>query len=344
MMRHRVLLLSIYVLICSTTFLPGVAPKTDRANPLESFYVVTHFFSDDLPSGYEEILQVKPEGKDVCVRVIRISVANRDCGGQLVRAAERTLPDRTVEQVTGKVDLCSYSDREVEGALKRAAPKNIEAIFDSATQDIVARCGGKEIALSFPHPEQVDLKALQQNDPRVRELWDLSHEVRTQTFGGRFSFQSLPAEKEKELEALGTKLLPELVSGTFETGFSGYTCGNQKCEGNYHAWRLKGYVGPPVIHKPTVELVNAESLHLQHYDLPPYPPLARQTRLFGEARLKIFTDQRTGVVNKVEAVSGPQLLVDLSATAAKKWQFSPETSAVEPVEAILKFTLCPGEN
>jgi hypothetical protein len=52
---------------------------TQKANAPQSFYIVTHVFSDDLPSGDQEILQVTHHEQDVCVRLIRISVANPYC-------------------------------------------------------------------------------------------------------------------------------------------------------------------------------------------------------------------------------------------------------------------------
>jgi hypothetical protein len=344
-MRLRIALLAFSALACGAILLFARTAATQKISAPQSFYIVTHVFSDDLPSGYEEILQVTHQEKDVCVRLIRISLANRNCGGQLVRAAERILPNTALGQATGNVDLCSYSDREVASALKHAAPKGVQVIFDSATQDIVAKCGAKEIVLGLPYPEEVDWKALQRNNPRVRALWDVNYKIRSHAFGENFSFQNAPADKQKEFEELGSKLFPELVSGTFETGFSGYTCGNQKCDGNYLAWRLRGYAGPPAKRDPsTVELVNADALHLAHYDLPVYPVLAKQTRQFGEVRLKIFADPQTGVVKDVQKLYGRPILVDISIEAVKKWQFSPSAQNEQPLEATLKFTLCPSEN
>jgi hypothetical protein len=343
-MCRRNLLISIFALVCGTITLFGGAARTQNTDPPQSFYIVTHVFSDDLASGYDEILQVIAQGTDVCVRVIRISLANRYCGGQLVRAAERILPNTTVRKVAGNIDLCSYTEREVAAAIKGAAPKGAPIIEDSASQNIVARCRAQERVFGFPYPEEVDLKALQRNEPRVSALWDLNYKVRSRAFGGHFSFQNLPPDKEKEFEDLGTKLLPELVSGTFEAGFGGYTCANQRCDTNYLAWRLTGYTGAPANGDPSsVELINAAALHLAHYDLPHYPLLAKQTRLFGEVRLKIFRDAQTGLVKDVQLVSGSALLGNVAIDAAKKWQFLSGTQADQPVEAVLKFSLCPDE-
>ncbi|MGB6597396.1 MAG: energy transducer TonB [Candidatus Acidiferrum sp.] len=343
-MRQLSLLFSIILGAFAALTLFGRSSTAPDSNPLQSFFIARHFFSDDLPEGYDEILAVTPQGKDVCVRVIRISLANPYCGGSLVRAAERVFPNTTVRKVTGRVDLCSFTEPQVEAALKAAAPKGISDNSDSATLDVVAHCGAQERVFEFPYPAEIDDKALDRNTPRVSALWGLNYEVRSRAFGKSFSFYNLSPDKEKEFEDIGTKLLPELVSGNFEAGFGGYTCGNQKCDTNYLAWLLKGYTKAPSNRDPsTVELVNATALHLVHYDLPLYPALARQARLSGEVRLKISVDAQTDLVKDVQQTSGNTLLGKAAIDSAKKWQFSPGSQRGQPVEAVLKFTLCPGE-
>ena len=136
------------------------------------------------------------------------------------------------------------------------------------------------------------------------------------------------------------------LSGNFrKAGFGGYTCGNQKCDTNYLAWLLKGYTKAPSNRDPsTVELMNATALHLAHYDLPLYPALARQTRLSGEVRLNISVDAQTDLVKDVQQTSGNTLLGKAAINSARKWQFSSGSQPGQPVEAVLKFTLCPGED
>ena len=114
-MRQRSLLLSILPFLCGILVL-GQTSKARNTEKLQSFVVVTNFFSDFLSDSYDEILDVTSKGKDVRVRVIRISSATRYCGGQLVRAAERILPDTTINKVIGRVDLCSYTEHEVTDA------------------------------------------------------------------------------------------------------------------------------------------------------------------------------------------------------------------------------------
>jgi TonB family protein len=343
-MRRRNLLLSALRLLCGTLLLDVAVARAQNTDPLQSFYAVTNFFSDYLPGWYEEILEVTPQGKDLRVRVIRISAANPYCGGDLVRAADRVLPGTTMRKLAGRVDICSYTDESVTAALKAAAPKGIESIEDSATLSIVAKCGVQEKVFSFPYPAEVDQKVLHRDNPRVTRLWDLTWEVRSHTFGEHFSFRDLPAAQEKEAEDLGTRLLPELVSGKFDSAFGDYSCAGKKCDTNYLAWLLRGYTGPPVSRDPSsVELVNASSLRLSKYDLPKYSPLAKQARIFGEVRLTLLPDGQTGLVKDVQLVSGNPMLGNPAVDAARKWQFSPGTQPGQPVEAVLRFSLCPEE-
>ena len=337
-------LVLVVILGCSAFLLfPKVEGAAD-AHALDSFYIVENVFSDDLSSGYDEILEVRPQEKNVCVRLIRISLASRFCGGQLVRGVEQVLPNTTVRKIAGQTDPCSYSESEVQTAIKQAAPRGVQTVMDSAILNIVAKCGAEEKVFGFPYPEEVDLQKLRHRTPRVNTLWDLYYQIRSKTFGKQFSFQNLSVEEEKKREEKGTELIRELVSGKFQTGFAGYSCGTQNCEGNYLAWRLKGYAGPPAIRDSSVELVNADALHLAHYDLPQYPVLAMHTRVSGEVRLRILIDSQTGVVKNAQQVSGSTLLGQFAIDAAKKWRFSPQGQTADSVEAVLKFALCPNDN
>jgi TonB family protein len=325
-------------LLCGALLLRA-APRPRSENPLQSFYIVADFFSDALWESYNDILEVAPQGHDVCVRLIRLSTANPYCGGNLIRAAERVLPNTSVRNVTGSIDVCSYTENGVASALKAASPKALLSTDDSASMGIVAKCGTQEKVFDFPFPAEVDMKALDRKSPHVRALWDLYSHVRRDTFGKTFTFNNLPAAQEKELEDLGTKLLPELVSGRFDVGFGDYTCGNQKCDTNYLAWLLRGYTGPPNLDPASVELLDQDSLRLTKFDLPRYPPLAKVARISGEVRVRITLEPGTGLVQDVQALSGHALLRDVVTKAIKTWQFSPPTASDQPIEATMKFDL-----
>jgi TonB family protein len=77
--------------------------------------------------------------------------------------------------------------------------------------------------------------------------------------------------------------------------------------------------------------------------LPKYSPLAKPARIFGELRLTLVPDRQTGRVKDVQLVSGNPMLGNPAVDAARQWQFSPGTQLGQPVEAVLRFSLCPDE-
>jgi hypothetical protein len=341
---HRNFFLATLPFLFGVLILPSNAKPSKQPDPLQSFYIVTHYFSDFLSDSYEEILDVAPQGKDVRVRVIRISSATRYCGGALVRAAERVLPNTTLRKVVRGIDICNYTAKDVDAALDAAKPKLQTGTEDSATLSIVANCGSQENVVEFPYPETVDLKILHRNNPRINNLWDLAYKIRPRAFGPHSPFRDPSPAEEKLLEDRGTQLLPELLSGKYNAGFAGYECPIPECNTNYLAGLLKDYTGPPANRDPaSVELVNATSLQLAKYVSPPFPRIAETAHVLGEVHLRIFPDPRTGLVNDVELLSGPRLLGDPAVKAARNWQFAPGSQSGQPVEAILKFSLCPNQ-
>jgi TonB family protein len=77
------------------------------------------------------------------------------------------------------------------------------------------------------------------------------------------------------------------------------------------------------------------------YDPPRYARVAKIAHIFGNVHLKIVPNAQTGFVQDVELLSGHPLLGHAAVDAAKKWQFSPGTQSGQPVEAVLKFSVCP---
>jgi hypothetical protein len=131
---------------CGMLFLTDLGTRARTEDPLQSFYIVRFFFSDDLSSWNHTFLDVTPVGIDVRVRVIHIALANASCDALLVRAAEHVVFRTTVAKVAG-TDVCSNTEQSVEAAL--AAAKTSSTITEAASQIIVARCGVKEGARSW---------------------------------------------------------------------------------------------------------------------------------------------------------------------------------------------------
>jgi hypothetical protein len=334
----RNLLLGILLLACGTIALHRASARSRSQGTLESFYVVRFFFSDYLPGWSDQILDVTSQGDDVRVRVIHISLANEFCPGLIVRAAEHVFRHTSVRKVAGR-DICAYTSAGVEAALKAAAPKYITDPSDSATETLVANCRTTQKEFEFPYPVEVDRKVLHQSNPAVLDLWDTDDLVFRRAFAKNFSVKRSTPEQEKEMEQLGTKLVPELISGKYQTAYAGSKCGGQDCD-NYLAWRLRGYAEAPQPTDPAVvTLLEADSLHFARFVSPVTPRLALVAHVSGDVNLRILADPQTGLVTSVQTLSGPPLLVRAAVDSAKSWQFARENMPEQPLEVTLRFEL-----
>src|SRR5713101_7196578 len=85
-----------------------VEAQSRKEKELKSFYVVTHVVSDASPFRYEYVLDVKPQGKDVLVREIRIAPLNSACPGITVKAADHLITNTYPKKVV-RLDLCSLN-------------------------------------------------------------------------------------------------------------------------------------------------------------------------------------------------------------------------------------------
>jgi hypothetical protein len=339
MLRNRALV--ILLLACGAITLHRASASSGSHETLQSFYVARFYFSDYLPGWSDQILDVTPQGDGVRVRAIRISLANDFCPGLIVRAAERVFPQTSVRKIAG-AEMCSLTSEGVDAALKAAPPKSLGDPSDSATETIVATCGSTQKEFDFPYPTAVDQKELQASNPGVSNLWDMNYRVFRRAFGKNFSFSGSTPEKEKEMEQLGTKLVPELISGKYQTAFADSKCGDQDCD-NYLAWRLKGYTEAPQPTDPSVvTLEEADSRHFTNFVSPVMPRIALIAHISGDVRLRILADPQTGLVTNVQTISGSPLLANAAVRAAQSWRFARESVSAQPIEVTLRFELkCP---
>ena len=82
---------------------------------------------------------------------------------------------------------------------------------------------------------------------------------------------------------------------------------------------------PRVIRKP---VLNGEALVLPK---PPYPPLAKQTRVQGRVNVQVLIDEKGNVVSATP-VSGHPLLIHAAKAAAFQARFSPTMLGDQPVK------------
>jgi hypothetical protein len=337
-MRQSISLFVFVMVSCVITLIASASAKSGSVDRLESFYVARFYISDYLPGWSNTILDVQPQGNDVRVRLIRISLENDYCPAYLVRAVERVYPHTTVRKIAGR-DVCTFSSDQVDAALKSAAPKYGRDPSDSATETIVAKCGNKEKEFDFPYPAEVDMKALDRESHAVSRLWNTRYDVWMRAFGKKFSFDTPDAQAQEKMRDLGTALLSELKSGKYQRAYDDSKCQNQDCD-NYLAWFLRDYDPAEQPYDPrVVTLLDAPSLHLTNYALPPYPRIALTAHVSGDTTIRIFPDPQTGDVTKAEYASGQKLLSLGAITAAKTWRFDPKTLSGQPVEATLRFEL-----
>jgi len=339
-LEHR---LATSAALCMVFLLTGRTAASQPTSALRSFYVQLQ-----VDSGVD-IVNVEPVGPGVRIRVIRVALVHDMCPAQLVQAAERVLPRATVAAVAG-IPLCSVSSEHVAKALARAPDRHFASVdYVGDAESVVATCGSKERVFLFRQPPVVDREKLRRTAPDVAAVWSLGNRVRAQALseaGDPFYDES--EEARIAHEKLGTSLVPELVSGKYEAAFRDW-CWNEKdkkrtsCSPNYLAWQLEGYLGPPARRDPlVVEVVDRESLKLADYVAPKMPPIAESARVFGDVRLRVSADPRTGAVTEVETLSGSPLLAPAAVAAAHAWRFSPGSLPGTPIEVTVKFELrCP---
>jgi protein TonB len=87
------------------------------------------------------------------------------------------------------------------------------------------------------------------------------------------------------------------------------------------------------------KVTKAEGLNAVTTKVPPdYPTIARQLKIEGSVELEAVVTE-TGVVEKVNIVSGNPVLTRPASDAIKKWKFAPFTSDGKAVRALVPVTL-----
>jgi hypothetical protein len=243
--RHSNSLRIASIVIAATLLAAGDKPKPKP--PLENFYVVTQAIFHTDPKWVDHILEVRPEEASVRVREIRIAPLNATCPHHVtVRAIERVIPNTTVKKVAAHFDLCAFTEDVVEGMISAAKRKTGAPASDddSAAQTIVARCGTKQSVFELPDKESLRFEALTLADSHLSAFWDLAAVVEAHTFGDDFSLAKLTPEQDREAQALGAKLVPEIKSGKYDQAFADNNCPYGECSDHSSASALQGYAGP----------------------------------------------------------------------------------------------------
>jgi hypothetical protein len=242
--RRPIFLLLTFVAASAVAATDKPTPKP----PLENFYVVTQAIFHAGPKWVDHILEVRPQSPtDVEVREIRIAPLSPACPHQVtVRAIERVVPNTTVKKVAAHFDLCAFTEDQVETMIHVAkrttgAPSSDD---DSAAQTIVARCGTSQRLFELPDESSLRFEALTLADSRLAAFWNLAATVESRAFGDNFSLAQLSPVQDREAQALGAKVAPEIKSGKYDQAFADNTCSYAECPDHNAASALQGYAGP----------------------------------------------------------------------------------------------------
>jgi TonB family protein len=194
-------------------------------------------------------------------------------------------------------------------------PARAELRFASASVSIVAQCGDHEAKLQLSDRSGVDFDQL-----------------RMRTLGAARPFDRPSPEQNFSLQQAGAAIVPELLVGQFDAGFSDGTLGKV----------LADYRGPVKPGDFTAQLMNADTYQFANYVPPIYPAVAKLSQIHGRVMLEVGVDAASGEVRGVTAPNGDPLLTQAAIAAAQKWRFVPRTVSSQPIHAMLDFAWrCP---
>ncbi len=211
---HSIAMIGVFWFLISM-ILAVAAHGADRPS---HFYAVSVFFSDHGPRFYYRILDVTQDGSDSLVRYVRIAPTNLYCPQMIVQAAEARVLNQTPGKLVGGNNPCAIRPDALEATLKRY-PRS-EGVFEATSFGVVVQCGQSSVSLGLPMNQQVDLEKLSKVHPEMVRTWDLMSEATRRVFGEKDIFHDRREEDDAALQSAGEKLVPELISGRYDTGLA----------------------------------------------------------------------------------------------------------------------------
>ncbi len=299
-----------------------VASAAPPALDPSELYIVRQGTSDMMPGWFHYVMIVKPDGRDVVVKLVRVAPLASCPNMVTVRGAEVRLRDTTIGNLINDNNPCAISADKVRHEILRHSRRN--GVWDDAAFGIVAQCGGEQIVHHFPYGAMLDTKKL---PPQVRRLRELSWDIQKSAFGDRNLFYKTSPEEGEKLQAGGGAMVDELRSGKFDRGFP--------YKASFVA-DLKDYVATGV--GKTAELENAGSYRFLNYVPPLYPSQALDARMMGSVLLDVEVNADSGNVREVKVISGHPFFTPNAISAAKQWRFEPG-SVPKTLQVTLAFTL-----
>jgi len=307
------------------------------------FYIVSVSFSDNGPSYYFRLLDVRKEGRDAIVRYTRVADIDVFCSRRIVQSVEIRVTNTTPGRLVGSNNPCAVEAGALNSAVKKYAQR--ASIDDVISFGIIAECGSSSVALRLPISESLDMKQLKKRHPEMVRLWGLSSDINSRLFGEKDPFRDRSEEDDLNLQRAGEKQVPDLLSGRYDLGLATAATLDFMRPVSFRTL-LQTYRGP--ISKAEARngqsgvLLNAEAYQFVHFVPPIHSPLARQARIRGKVQLRLTVDPATGAVVEASVVSGHKLLADNAINAAKQWRFAPGSISATPFNLTIDFDLrCP---
>ena len=320
----------------------GTAQRA-KQKELKEFYVDIDAVSDAGPFWFKYVLHVEPVADGTRVRYIRAAPPDAQCQETVtLKAAEALLKDTQVWEVPGKLNLCSFTEDEVDAAIKPYRYRGVASIWDTAAYGIVLKCGSSEKLLRLPYSDEVDFDRLVKNEPKIGALYDLAGNVVRRAFDGKSPLHDLVAEQDVKVQERGKLVLEELRSGKFDRGFWKPGLGHRS-KGQSMRTVLMDYRGIYVSARREGRLVDKQDLQFIKYVPAPYPQIAQMARIQGNVSLLVTASLKDGSVQEVKIVSGHPMLERSAVDAARQWVFQPGQEKLNaPIAVTLEFSFqCP---
>ena len=318
-----------------------LAQGAELAEPSE-FYVVSEFFSDNGALFYHRLVDVKQDGSDSVIRYVRIAPASVYCLRPIIQAAEARVRDMSPAKLVARNNPCAVKPSALQAALRKYRQR--VGVFETISFGVVAQCGHSSVSLGLPHAESVGLEKMKKSDPSIARPWDLGPEITALVFGPNDIFHDRSEEEDLALQRAGERLVPELISGRYDSGLA------VAVKGNVGTWKaasfrslLASYRGPFTATEAKAsyvpQLLSAASYRFSQFVAPKYPPLAMQARIQGKVELQLAVVPATVEIHRASVVSGHPLLAPPSIDAAKQWRFEENSVSSETVNVTIEYAL-----
>ena len=329
----------------TTAVLIAIAASGAVVDGPSYFYAVSVSFSDNGAQFYYRILDATQDGPDTVVRYIRIAPTNVYCPRMMVQAAETRIRNQSPAKLVAGNNPCAVKPEALRASLDRY--RRADGVFEAISFGIVARCGQSSVTLDLPISQQVDLTKLSKVHPEIARLWDLTSTVTVRAFGEIDVFHDRRDEEDAALQNAGEKMVPDLISGRYDSGLA------VAVKGNVGTWKspsfrslLRDYHGPisaadaKASYVP--QLLDSQSYRFTQFVPPKFPPLALMARIHGNVEVQLNVEPATGEVKDVTVLSGHPLLKPSAIDVVKQWRFVPNSVPTDTLRITLEYALrCP---